>query len=84
MVVARRLPAFGKEIDPVSGSGATAVTVSGKKVDFGNVATIAPKQTVTWTLRAKGVALGDHRLKIQMNSDMLTSPVTEEESTHVY
>jgi len=75
---------FGKEIDPVSGSGSTTVTVSGKSVDFGNVATLAPKQTVTWTLRAKGVVAGDHRLKVRMTSDMLTSPVTEEESTHVY
>ncbi|MCX7886489.1 MAG: OmcB family cysteine-rich outer membrane protein [Verrucomicrobiae bacterium] len=75
---------FGKEIDPLSGSGATAVTVTGKTVDFGNVATLAPKQSVTWTVRAKGVVAGDHRLKVKMTSDMLQSPVTEEESTHVY
>lgn len=75
---------FGKEIDPISGRGSTTVTVSGKNVDFGNVATLAPKQTVTWTVPAKGVAAGNHRLKVRMTSDMLTTPVTEEESTHVY
>jgi len=75
---------FGKEIDPVSGSGSTQVTVDGKTVNFGTVSTLSAKQTVTWTLRAKGVAVGDHRLKVKMTSDMLTSPVTEEESTHVY
>lgn len=75
---------YGKEIDPISGSGSTAVTVDGKTVNFGAVATLAPKQTVTWSIKAKGAATGDHRLKVKMTSDMLTSPVTEEESTHVY
>jgi len=75
---------FGKEIDPISGSGSTAVTVSGKTVNFGTVSTLAPKQLVSWTIRAKGVALGDHRLKVRMTSDTVVAPVTEEESTHVY
>ena len=75
---------FGKEIDPVSASGSTAGTVSGKTVTFGTVAALAPKQVVSWTVKAKGAAAGDHRLKVQLTSDMLTSPVTEEESTHVY
>lgn len=75
---------FGKEIDPVSGSGSTAVTVNGKTVEFAPVAALAPKQVVTWTVKAKGAVTGDHRLKVEMTSDMLTSPVTEEESTHVY
>ncbi len=75
---------FGKEIDPTSASGSTAGTVNGKVVNFGTVARLAPKQTVSWTINAKAVATGDHRLKVELTSDVLKSPVTEEESTNVY
>lgn len=75
---------FAKEIDPTSASGSTTGTVQGKKVSFGTVARLAPKQVVTWTITAKGVSSGDHRLKVELTSDILTTPVTEEESTHVY
>ncbi len=75
---------FAKQIDPVSAAGATAGTVSGKNVTFAPVATLAPKQSVQWTITAKGASTGDHRLKVEMTSELLTSAVTEEESTHVY
>ncbi len=75
---------FDKEIDPTSASGVTAGTISGKTVSFAPVARLAPKQAVSWTISAKGAATGDHRLKVELTSDMLGSAVTEEESTHVY
>lgn len=75
---------FGKEIDPTSAAGETAGSVSGKTVSFAPVARLAPKQVVQWTISAKGVSTGDHRMKTELTSDVLTSPVTEEESTHVY
>lgn len=75
---------FAKEIDAVSATGATAATVSAKKVEFAPVARLAPKQTVQWTITAKGVSTGDHRMKTLLTSDLLATAVTEEESTHVY
>jgi uncharacterized repeat protein (TIGR01451 family) len=72
---------FAKEVDPVSATGGT---VSGKTVTFTPVPTLAAKQVVTYTITAKGAAAGDHRLKVNLTSDMLTEPVTHEESTHVY
>lgn len=75
---------FGAEIDPTAASGATAGTVAGKNVTFAPVARLAPKQSVTWTITAKGLSAGDHRLKVDLTSDLLKTPVVEEESTHVY
>jgi len=72
---------FGKEIDPVSATGGT---VDGKTVTFAAIPKLAAKQVVTYTIVAKGVATGDHRLSVDLTSDMLTEPVTHEESTHVY
>lgn len=75
---------FAKEIDPASAAGHTPGTVAAKTVTFAPVASLAAKQVVTWTITAKGAAIGDHRLKVMMNSDLLGTPVTVEESTHVY
>jgi uncharacterized repeat protein (TIGR01451 family) len=75
---------FDKEINPVSAEGSTKATVDGKQVSCVPVGVLAPKQSVQWTINAKGASTGDHRLKVLLTSDMLTAPVTEEESTHVY
>jgi hypothetical protein len=53
-------------------------------VTFPPVPRLAPKEAVTYKVVAKGVKAGDGRTKFELNSDMLTSPVTAEESTHVY
>jgi uncharacterized repeat protein (TIGR01451 family) len=75
---------FPPEIDPVSTSGATEGKVEGKKVSFAPYPSLAPKQSITYNINAKGVTPGDGRLKVYLNSDMLSKPVLEEESTHVY
>ena len=46
--------------------------------------TLAPKESVTDKITVQGVRAGDSRVKVSLTSDGLTSPVTEEESTHVY
>lgn len=75
---------FAAEVDPVSASGVTAGAISGKTVTFAPVAKLAPKQKVTWTVVGQAAAVGDHRLKVELTSDLLKTPVTQEESTHVY
>jgi len=59
-------------------------TVTGQLVPFPVVATIGAKQSVTWTIVAKGTAAGDSRSKIQLSCDELKTPVTREESTMIY
>jgi uncharacterized repeat protein (TIGR01451 family) len=73
---------FDAEINPVSAD--SNGTVSGKNVTWPAVPRLAPKQAFTYKVVGRGVSAGDHRLKVTMTSSVLSSPVTEEESTRVY
>ena len=59
-------------------------TVNGQTVNFPAVSVITPKQSVTYTIKVKGVKAGDSRNKMTLTTDELTSPVVAEESTTVY
>jgi uncharacterized repeat protein (TIGR01451 family) len=59
-------------------------TVGGQRVTFPTVASIAPKQSVTYTIAVKGAAVGDSRNKVELSCDELKAPVIREESTNVY
>lgn len=69
---------------PVSSGGATSATVSGQSVSFAPVATLAPKQSLVWTVVTKGTVAGDNRTRVQYTSDSIKVPVTKDESTQVY
>ena len=75
---------FPAEISPVSASGDTQCTVSGKRVTVVPYPVLNPKEKIKWQIRAKAVQPGDSRLKVYLSSDLLKKPVAEEESTHVY
>jgi len=78
---------FPAEISPLSASGDTRGTVGSKNVSFAAYPVLNPQQKIRWKIRAKGVKLGDSRLKVEMNSKLLKKrkgAVTEEESTQVY
>jgi len=70
------------ELAPVSATGNGSI--SGQTVTFPAVPRLAPKEAVTYKIVAKGVKAGDGRTRFELTSDMLTSPVIAEESTHVY
>lgn len=76
--------AFPAEISPLSASGATKGTINGSKVSFAPVAALQPKQSVEFSIQAKAQSIGDARLKVQLKSELLKTPVTEEESTQVF
>lgn len=59
-------------------------TISGQRVTFNPVPTLAPRQTVTFRLPARGLREGDVRLRAMLLEDQLLSPVVEEESTRIY
>jgi uncharacterized repeat protein (TIGR01451 family) len=68
----------------VSGSGDTAVTSAGDAITLGTVGTLAPKQTVRWTVKAKSTAAnGDSRSTLSVTSDYFKKAITEEESTNL-
>ena len=70
-----------KELVPVSSSEGT---INGQVVDFPVVPTLAPKAAVTYTIVAKGVKAGGAVTQFKLSSDLLSSPITAEESTTVY
>ena len=73
---------FGEEITPVSASNGGSI--DGKKVSFPAVPRLAPKESFQFTIKAKGVKAGDHRLKVTRTSTDIPKPTTAEESTRVY
>lgn len=72
---------FPAQIAPV----ATAQgTVTGQNVKFQTVPRLGSKQSVEFRLTARGVSVGDTRVKFTFTEDSLTSPIVEEESTRVF
>ena len=72
------------EEDFVSAEGPTKFNAEGKSVVFEPLSSLAPKAKVTYRVVVKGTSAKDVRFKTSLTSDMLTSPVEETESTHVY
>lgn len=72
-------------LDFVSAAGATAGTAAGKTVSFAPVATLAPKQRVVFTVKAKASkGSGDSRFKTSVTSDQFKNAIEEIESTNLY
>lgn len=72
------------EEELVSATGPTASTDQGKSIAFAPLPSLAPKAKATYKVTVKGVGVGDVRFKVELNSDQMTSPVNETESTHIY
>lgn len=68
----------------ISSSGASEGKIDGNKLIFAPVATITPKQTLTWTLRVKALKEGDVRLRVDMTTESLTEPAVKMEPTRLY
>ena len=72
------------EQEYVSSSGPTTATVAGKEVTFAPLSSLAPKAVATYRLVVRAMGTGDVRFGVELNSDQMTSPVNETESTHIY
>ena len=68
----------------VKSSGPTNSTVDGKKVTFAPMPILKPGETVRWEIRVKATAADDARFQIDLTSQTLTKPVTENEATRIY
>ncbi len=75
---------FPAEITPKSVSGATAGRIDGKSVTFTPYKRLNAKEMIEFRIDAEAAKIGDSRLKVSLTSDLLKTPVPEEESTHVY
>jgi len=72
------------ELKPTSAEGPARHTVDGQRVLFDGLAQLAPKAETTYRVKAKGVAPGEVRVRVQVLTDDIRTPVTKEESTRVY
>ena len=72
---------FPKELTPVSAEGGKG---EGQTVTFPAVQRLGSKQAVRYTIKAKGAAEGDARVKFSLTADGLRTPVNAEESTRIF
>jgi uncharacterized repeat protein (TIGR01451 family) len=74
------------EEDFISAEGpdGTQFQASGKTVKFNPYPSLAPKQVIRYRVVVKANAVGDVRFATELTSDMLSTPVNETESTHIY
>ena len=70
----------------VAAEGPTPQVQTGQSnvVAFKALPRLAPKADVTYRVRVEGVQTGDFRMKVQLTTDDLNTPITKEESTRVY
>lgn len=76
--------ALPSNLEVVSAAGDTQGTISGRNIKFAPVSILNAKEIVEFRVLARAVAEGDARFRAKMNSDLLKSPVPEEEATQVY
>ncbi len=72
------------ELKPVDAQGPTRHEFNGSTVTFEPLPRLAPKADTTYRVRVQGLRPGDLRVQVQLKTDEMQTPVTKEESTHVY
>jgi uncharacterized repeat protein (TIGR01451 family) len=68
----------------VSSSGPTKASVSGNKIVFEPLSTLAKDQNVSWKVNVKAIGEGDVRFRATMDTDELGRVVLETEATRFY
>jgi len=75
---------FPPGLKPIAGNGPTRGEVDRDRIQFQPLTRLAPGADAFYKVDAQGVAVGDQRIRVQVFSDEMQSPVIEEESTLVY
>lgn len=71
---------FPADLVPVSASGASEAKVNGQSVTFAPFPNLAPRQALEYYVVVKANGRGDLRPKVQLSSDFIKNPITQEES----
>ena len=72
------------EMRLVSASGSTNGVITGNAIRFEAYPVLEAKEVIEYRVVTEAVTTGDTRFRVKMNSDLLKTPVPEEESTQVY
>jgi uncharacterized repeat protein (TIGR01451 family) len=72
------------QLQAVSADGPARHVIDGQRVLFDPVGQLAPKADMTYTVKVKAIGAGDLRLRVQVLTDEIRTPITKEESTRVY
>lgn len=75
---------FPANIVPVAVSGDSQGTISGQTVTFAPYDNFAPRQTLRYRVDARAKESGDARVKVEVSTDSIPTPIVNEESTVVY
>lgn len=68
----------------VNAGGATTATTAENALRFAPLSRMAPGEHATWTVVVRALKRGDTRFAVEMTSDQLERPVTENEATQIY
>lgn len=75
---------FPKEIVPVSSAGPTPGQVNGQTVTFAPVQVVGPRQALVFRVTGQArESTPDSRIKVEVSSDSIKTPITQEESVVV-
>jgi uncharacterized repeat protein (TIGR01451 family) len=72
------------DMNAVSANGPTRSAIEPGRVVFAPLSKLAPKADTTYTIKVQANRPGDQRIRVQVVTDEMRSPVTKEESTRVY
>jgi len=72
------------ELKATAADGPSRHSVEGDRITFDSLARLAPKADTTYRIRAKALKAGDLRVRFQLLTDDMQTPVTKEESTRVF
>lgn len=75
---------FPSNIAPVSAYGDAPGTISGGVVNFGPINNIGPRETLEFIIKAQAKEKGDARIKAEISSEAIKTPIVVEESTLVF
>lgn len=74
----------GLELIAAEGPGSLRHFMKNGRITFEPIKRLAPKVDTSFRIRVRGRQAGDHRLRVELNSDDLRIPVIKEESTRVF
>ena len=72
------------EMQPIAAEGPTRYAIDGNRVFFDGLAQLTPKAETVYRVKVRAMRPGDLRVRFQLKTDDMQSPVTKEESTRVY